>query len=70
MNITEGTVKVYLSRIFDKIGVADRFELAILALQGSVGSAGLPPSTGGVPASQRAFFVAAPKPSMVVYAAA
>ena len=28
MQITVGTIKVYLSRLYDKLGVADRFELA------------------------------------------
>ena len=33
MGITEGTVKVYLSKIFTKLGVSDRFELALFALR-------------------------------------
>ena len=33
LGITEGTVKVYLSRLFDKVGANDRFELALLALK-------------------------------------
>ncbi len=33
LGITEGTVKVYLSKLFDKVGVNDRFELALLALK-------------------------------------
>jgi DNA-binding NarL/FixJ family response regulator len=33
MKITEGTTKVYLSRIFEKTGASDRFELALFALQ-------------------------------------
>jgi DNA-binding NarL/FixJ family response regulator len=42
LGITEGTVKVYLSRLFQKAGVADRFELALFALKnlGSTPSAG------------------------------
>jgi DNA-binding NarL/FixJ family response regulator len=35
LNITEGTVKVYLSRLFSKVGVSDRFELALLGLRHS-----------------------------------
>jgi two-component system response regulator DesR len=31
--ITEGTVKVYLSRLFQKVGVKDRFELALFGLK-------------------------------------
>ncbi len=33
LGITEGTVKVYLSRLFDKVGANDRFELALMALK-------------------------------------
>jgi len=33
LGITEGTTKVYLSRLFDKTGTCDRFELALLALR-------------------------------------
>lgn len=33
LNITEGTVKVYLSRLFAKVGANDRFDLALLALR-------------------------------------
>ena len=33
LGITEGTVKVYLSKLFDKLGVSDRFELALVALK-------------------------------------
>jgi DNA-binding NarL/FixJ family response regulator len=33
MGITEGTVKVYLSRLFEKIGARDRFELALIGLR-------------------------------------
>ena len=29
LHITEGTVKVYLSRLYQKLGVSDRFELAV-----------------------------------------
>ena len=33
LNIAEGTVKVYFSRLFQKLGVSDRFELALLGLR-------------------------------------
>lgn len=33
LGITEGTVKVYLSKLFDKVGVRDRFELALFGLK-------------------------------------
>jgi DNA-binding NarL/FixJ family response regulator len=33
LQISEGTVKVYLSRLFKKLGVADRFELALFGLR-------------------------------------
>lgn len=33
LSISEGTVKVYLSRLFQKVGVKDRFELALYGLR-------------------------------------
>jgi DNA-binding NarL/FixJ family response regulator len=33
MNITEGTAKAYLSRLFEKTGAADRLELAVYAMK-------------------------------------
>jgi len=33
LHISEGTVKVYLSRLFQKLGVKDRFELALFGLR-------------------------------------
>jgi DNA-binding NarL/FixJ family response regulator len=33
MDITEGTVKVYLSHLFAKVGATDRFQLALIALK-------------------------------------
>ena len=33
MVVSEGTVKVYLSRLYEKLGVKDRFELALFALR-------------------------------------
>jgi two-component system, NarL family, nitrate/nitrite response regulator NarL len=33
LGITEGTVKVYLSHLYEKVGANDRFELALLALK-------------------------------------
>ena len=38
LGITEGTVKVYLNAIFDKMGVANRTELAIRAAEEGLGS--------------------------------
>jgi DNA-binding NarL/FixJ family response regulator len=43
LKITEGTVKVYLSRLFQKVGANDRFELALIALRNLT-----PDQTGGV----------------------
>jgi two-component system response regulator DegU len=43
MKITVGTVKLYLSRLFRKVEVNDRFELALLALRSLT-----PDQTGGV----------------------
>ena len=58
LGIGVGTVKVYLSRLFRKLGVADRYELALLALRhggGATGEATLP--GGAKPACQRSVFV-------------
>ena len=38
LGVTEGTVKVYLSKLFKKLGVNDRFELALYALKNVVSS--------------------------------
>jgi len=45
LNISEGTVKVYLSRLFQKLGVKDRFELALYGLKN------LTPGTGSLDTS-------------------
>lgn len=42
LTISEGTVKVYLSRLFQKLGVKDRFELALYGLKN------LTPGTGAL----------------------
>jgi len=42
LQISEGTVKVYLSRLFQKLGVKDRFELALYGLKNlTTGQGGL-----------------------------
>jgi DNA-binding NarL/FixJ family response regulator len=43
--ISEGTVKVYLSRLFQKVGVKDRFELALFGLKNL--------TTGQLPGGER-----------------
>jgi DNA-binding NarL/FixJ family response regulator len=64
LTISEGTVKVYLSRLFQKLGVKDRFELALYGLKnlapgGSLEQQGEKPSASGAPVWQppRSFFV-------------
>jgi len=42
LNISEGTVKVYLSRLFQKLGVKDRFELALYGLKNLAPAASSP----------------------------
>jgi two-component system, NarL family, nitrate/nitrite response regulator NarL len=42
LGITEGTVKVYLSKLFQKVGAKDRFELALSGLK----NLGLTPNAG------------------------
>lgn len=41
LGITEGTVKVYLSKLFQKVGAKDRFELALSGLK-NLGLASMP----------------------------
>jgi DNA-binding NarL/FixJ family response regulator len=61
LNISEGTVKVYLSRLFKKLGLKDRFELALFGLKNltagysSQGTASPVQRIGGQ--DPRAFFV-------------
>lgn len=45
LNISEGTVKVYLSRLFQKLGVKDRFELALFGLKNLTPGSGMTDST-------------------------
>jgi DNA-binding NarL/FixJ family response regulator len=45
--ISEGTVKVYLSRLFQKVGVKDRFEMALFGLKNLSG--GQLPATTAIP---------------------
>jgi DNA-binding NarL/FixJ family response regulator len=51
LTISEGTVKVYLSRLFQKLGVKDRFELALYGLKnltpGGGSLEGTPQGPGG-----------------------
>ena len=49
LGITEGTVKVYLSRLYQKVNVKDRFELALFAMQNFYSSRGR--TSGSVPAA-------------------
>jgi len=66
LNISEGTVKVYLSRLFQKLGVKDRFELALYGLKNLTPGGGAvenPAHTAGVKSGApvwqppRSFFV-------------
>jgi two-component system, NarL family, nitrate/nitrite response regulator NarL len=43
LQIREGTVKVYLSRLFKKLGVSDRLEVALLGLRSLSGDCSLAP---------------------------
>lgn len=61
LGVTEGTVKVYLSNLFKKVGAKDRFELALFGLKNTVGAgdggtqsaASSRPRTGAIPPSLR-----------------
>jgi DNA-binding NarL/FixJ family response regulator len=60
LDITEGTVKVYLSRLFQKLGVKDRFELALYGLRNP--GAGAFRVTRGSPARRGRVVRSAPFP--------
>ena len=49
LSISEGTVKVYLSRLFQKVGAKDRFELALYGLR-NFRNLGSVPTNADVPA--------------------
>jgi two-component system nitrate/nitrite response regulator NarL len=51
LSISEGTVKVYLSRLFQKVGVKDRFELALYGLR-NLQNMGVGPSALKTPPQQ------------------
>jgi len=65
LTISEGTVKVYLSRLFQKLGVKDRFELALYGLKNLTPGSGIletaattgPRAGSPVWQSPRSFFV-------------
>lgn len=74
LQITEGTVKVYLSRLFQKTGASDRLELALFAVknfsairEATGGQAQIPMKTRGmVPPRETPYisnFVALPQPA-------
>jgi len=67
LGITEGTVKVYLSRLFQKLGVNDRFDLALFALKNFYSDQLLGLQTGAAPASRATAKAEAPSwvPSFV-----
>jgi DNA-binding CsgD family transcriptional regulator len=54
--ISEGTVKVYLSRLFQKVGVKDRFELALFGLKNL--------TTGQLPVGEKGHRGATPMPGL------
>ena len=76
MTLSEGTVKVYLTRLFQKVGVNDRLELALLALKNRLADAAREPEPAGtawdscpearpLPASLRPNFVRLKVPRLV-----
>jgi DNA-binding NarL/FixJ family response regulator len=61
LKISEGTVKVYFSRLFDKLGVSDRYELALLGLRHCAASPpGTAESTTGASEYPKSVFVNKP----------
>lgn len=61
LGISEGSVKVYLSRLFQKLGVKDRFELALYGLKNLTPAGGMMDALGGNKSeplqAPRSFFV-------------
>jgi len=51
LSISEGTVKVYLSRLFQKVGVKDRFELALYGLRNLQNMSGEPSALNPLPST-------------------
>jgi len=49
LSISEGTVKVYFSRLFQKVGVKDRFELALYGLRNLQNMSGEPSALNPLP---------------------
>jgi DNA-binding CsgD family transcriptional regulator len=49
LQISEGTVKVYLFHLFQKVGVKDRFELALYGLKNLAAGQGKPSQLHGFP---------------------
>jgi DNA-binding NarL/FixJ family response regulator len=60
LHISEGTVKVYLSRLFQKLGVKDRFELALFGLKNLAPGSSL--ETGSENSSRKAMTPVAQPP--------
>jgi two-component system nitrate/nitrite response regulator NarL len=61
LGISEGTVKVYFSRLFDKLGVSDRYELALLGLRHYAATpSGAPEATGTASEYPKSVFVNRP----------
>jgi DNA-binding NarL/FixJ family response regulator len=61
LRISEGTVKVYFSRLFDKLGVSDRYELALLGLRHCAATpSGTAETTGVVSEYPKSVFVNRP----------
>jgi len=56
LGVTEGTVKVYMSKLFEKTGVSDRFELALIALRNLAAPGGANPTDQDPPGSASAEF--------------
>ncbi len=57
LGIGVGTVKVYLSRLFRKLGVSDRYELALISLRHGGGTTESTLANGPQPTGPRSVFV-------------
>lgn len=62
---TEQVVKNYLRKVYDKLGVADRLELALYCLNNRVDGVGKPPAAPAAPANGSGAVAPAPDPEVV-----
>ncbi|MBZ5604352.1 MAG: LuxR C-terminal-related transcriptional regulator, partial [Acidobacteriia bacterium] len=70
MTLSESTVKVYISRLFEKVGAKDRFELALFALRNLQGREAGKPQDGFAGHELRYLYLDTPEREMGAHNAA